>query len=104
MFLERSACVSSVAIEAAMTGSQCKGEGPREVRDVQGSSMHNENLSSAHSICGSGHSEVFEMEGEIQVKGRDTYFYSFPLLLSLAFLSVRYLNGWIFFPLSIAVC
>lgn len=34
-----------------MTGPQCKGEGPGEVRDVQGSSMHNENLSSAHSIC-----------------------------------------------------
>lgn len=52
MFLERSACVSSVAIEAAMTRPQCKGEGPGEVRDVQGSSMHNEYLSSAHSICG----------------------------------------------------
>lgn len=46
------------------------------------------------------HSEVFEMEGEFQVKGkkRDIYFYSSSLLLFLAFLSVSYLNGWIFFP------
>lgn len=44
------------------------------------------------------HSEVFEMEGEFQVKGgkRDVYFYS--LLHSLAFLSVQYLNDWIFSP------
>ncbi len=50
-------------------------------------------------IPSADHSEVFEMEGEFQVKGRkrDIYFYSFPLLLSLAFLSVQYLNGWIFF-------
>lgn len=40
-------------------------------------------------------SEVFEMEGKFQVKGRkrDIYFYSFLLHLSLAFLSVQYLNG-----------
>lgn len=46
-----------------------------------------------------GHSEVFEMKGEFQVKGRkrDIYFYSALLLLSLAFLSVQYLNGWIFY-------
>lgn len=50
MFQERSACVSSEATEAAMTGPQCKGEEPGVVRDVQGSSMHNENLSSAHSV------------------------------------------------------
>lgn len=43
------------------------------------------------------HSEVFEMEGEFLVKGRkrDVYFYFFPLLHSLAFLSVQYLNDWI---------
>ncbi len=51
VFLKRSACVSSVAIEAATTGPQCKVEGAGEVRDVQGCSMHNENLSSAHSSC-----------------------------------------------------
>lgn len=57
-------------------------------------------------IATANHSEVFEMEGEFQVKGRkrDTYSYSFPPLLSLAFLSVQYLNGWIFSPLSLAVC
>lgn len=82
MFLER--CVSSVAIEAAVTGPQCKGEGTGEVRDVQGSSMHNESLSSAPSA---DHSEVFEMEGEFQVKGSETYTStplrcSFPLRFS----------------------
>lgn len=57
-------------------------------------------------IPSADHSEVFEMEGEFQVKGkkRDIHFYSIQLFLSLAFLSVRYLNDWIFSPLSIAVC
>lgn len=46
------------------------------------------------------HSEVFEMEGEFQVKGRkrDINFYSFSLLLSLAF-SLSSIFKWLdFFP------
>lgn len=45
-------------------------------------------------------SEVFEMKGEFQVKGRKRviYFYFFLLLVSLAFLSVQYFNGWKFIP------
>lgn len=47
-------CVSSVAIEAAVTGPQCKGgRTPGRVGDVQGSSMHNENPSSVRSACAS---------------------------------------------------
>lgn len=86
MFLERSACVSSVAIKAAMTGPQCKGEGPGEVRDVQGSSMHNENLSSGHSIRGSLRS--LWNEGRVSGKGKKErhtstpFRCSFPLIFS----------------------
>jgi len=98
MFLERCACVSSLAIEAAMTGPQCKGEGRGEMRDVQGSSMKVSPLF----IPFVNHQEVFEMDGECQVKGRKTYLLlaaaSFPCI-SLS--SVFKLLG---FPLSIAVC
>lgn len=64
-------------------GATVQGRGNREVRDVQGGSMHNESLSSAPSAdC----SEVFEMEGEFQVKGSETYtstpFCCFPLRFS----------------------
>lgn len=96
MFLERSARVSSVAIEAAVTvGHSARDQG--EVRNVQGSSMHNENLSSARSTCGSL-LKWRESEWRVSGKGKKRDIHSFPLSLSLAILSVRYLNDWIFSP------
>lgn len=37
-------------VEEAEAGPQCKGEVGREVTDVQGRLMHDDNLSSVHSI------------------------------------------------------
>lgn len=72
--------------------------GPGKVRDVQGSSMHNENLSSPHSFC----SEVYWNERRVSGKGKKGD--SSPLLLSLVSLSVWFLNGWFFFKSPIICC
>lgn len=48
------------------------------------------------------HSEVFEMKGEFQVKGRKRdILLLLSTALSLAFLSVRYSNGCFFSPLQL---
>lgn len=101
MFLERS--VSSVAIEAAMTGPQCKGEGTGEVRDVQGSSMNNEKISPLL-LCGSLRS--LWNEGRVSGKGKKETHTSTSFSCSIPFCplsSISKLVGF-FFPLSIAVC
>lgn len=93
-------CVSSVAIEAAVTGPQCKG-GRTPGRFEMYKGVQCIMKISPLFVPPARHSEVSEMKGEFQVKGgkRDTstsLCRSFPFLLSSQSWIFKWV--WMFLP------